>query len=169
MEGQQQERLLELSRRGSDSGIERGCGRCATDDPGHARSEDLHRVRDAHAWSLPDIPGGDELIDAVADLVPSFIAFEAFLQPVVKLISERRSNMQPLAAARCSNDAPGKTVDAPPQVCLRVVKQLGFDVTSLGLLLSLLRLTLRLVDLALDDWLYINQGRRMAHGAERAF
>jgi hypothetical protein len=53
MEGQQQERFLERSRGGSDPGIERGSGRCATDNPGHARAEDLHRVRDAQAGSLP--------------------------------------------------------------------------------------------------------------------
>lgn len=156
MEGQQQERLLELSRRGSDSGIERGCGRCATDDPGHPRGEDLHRVRDAQAWSLPDIPGGDELIDAVADLVPSFIAFEAFLQPVVKLISERRANMPPLEAVRRSNDAPGEIFDAPLQVCLRVLEHLIFNVTAPGLVLSFLHLVPCLLDLPLDDSLYIS-------------
>ena len=98
-----------------------------------------------------------------------FVAFEAFLQPIAKLIPEHRSNMPPLEASRCSNDAPGETFYAARQVCLRIVEQFAFDLTSLGLLLRLLRLTPRLIDLALDDGLYLTQGSSSAHVAECAF
>ena len=154
---------------GPDPGIERGGGGSTTDEPSHARGEDLHRLRDAQARRLPHVPGGNELIDEVADLVPVFVAFEAFLQPVAKLISERRSNVPPLEAAGRSNDAPGETVYAPPQVCLRVVKQLGFDVTPLGFLLSLLCLEPRSIDQALDEQVHVTYRRRRTQVTERAF
>jgi len=89
-------------------------------------------------------------------VVPVLVAFEAFLQPVVKLISERRANMPPLEAVRRSNNAPGEIFDAPPQVCLRVLEHLIFNLTSLGLLLSFLHLVRCLLDLPFDDWLYIS-------------
>jgi hypothetical protein len=83
--------------------------------------------------------------------VPGFVALEALLDQVAKLISKGRSNMQSLEAARCSNDAPGEAFYGPTQVRLRIVEQLAFGLTSLGFGLSFLSLTPRLINLALDE------------------
>jgi len=154
---------------GSDPGIDRGDGRCATDDPGRARGEDLHDIGDAPTGSLPHIPGRDELIAEVADLVPGFIAGEAFLQQVAQLISERGSNIHPLKAAGRADDTPRESLDAPVQVCLRIVEQLVFGLTSLRFLLSFPHLASRFVDQALDERPHLSHGRRRAQVAERAF